>query len=799
MRLKQLSYPFPVMPVEKRRALLPERSVCSLAPAEDPADCLYTGNGSHRLDVSGHPFRDAVTANMELLQEPKWRTTPLPPDLRPYLADIRRALLAGRPEEADALLDQAQREAGHDKYIDLDKKIVYPIESLRAHEAFRLTLRRPETEVRDYLRWLDMDTGKLTTHWESEGAVWENEYLCLREGDFVALRLRAPAGRLEAGVEIRFPGGPGPFGRVSLANALHQVRRSERGITAAWQYDPALCDNRGFILVFRFLPRGGEITLTPEGIQITGGDSLTLLAKAIRYETGFSFTRMEEAERALDLPGDFDAWEERNRAFFTERMDRSRLRLGGESDHWLSGEELLRAAHTGDRAREVLLEKLYDLGRFYQIMDTGKLPPMWGQHNINTNLQVCAGNNTGLFEEMDVYFRYYERKFDDFRVNARRLFGARGLLASVHCDYDSGLLYHTSRTYPHYCWTGCLGWIYNEFWGYWLCTGDRDFLRDRVVPALKEIALFYEDYACDRDGDGKAIFYPSFSPENPTPNPDYATVTGRDRHPTRINAVMDIAICREVLTNLLTACRTLGIEAENYPRWEKQLEDLPTLLLDADGGLREWAWESMEENYNHRHVSHHYDVWPGRAVTPETEPELAEAIRISNRKRGQQDDSAHGIIHRAFTAIRLKDAEELEQNLSQLLEHGFVRRCLSTAHFPYKGQFPDLQGAMPALLLEMCVFSAPGTVEFLPALPAWLKAGRLDGAWLYTWVKLESLEWDEMRILAELTPLEDQVLTLRCRFGFREFRVNGKARKPEGDHITLSVKAGERLTAEVLR
>ncbi|MBR5115935.1 MAG: methyltransferase, partial [Lachnospiraceae bacterium] len=47
---------------------------------------------------------------------------------------------------------------------------------------------------------------------------------------------------------------------------------------------------------------------------------------------------------------------------------------------------------------------------------------------------------------------------------------------------------------------------------------------------------------------------------------------------------------------------------------------------------------------------HHYDVWPGRAVTPETEPELTKASIISNRKRGQQDDSAHGIIHRAFTA-----------------------------------------------------------------------------------------------------------------------------------------------------
>ena len=183
----------------------------------------------------------------------------------------------------------------------------------------------------------------------------------------------------------------------------------------------------------------------------------------------------------------------------------------------------------------MMLDKLYDMGRFYQIIDTGEIPPMWGQHNINTNLQVCAGNNTGLFEEMDVYFRYYETKFDDFRVNAERLFGARGLLASVHCDYNSGLFYHFSRTYPHYCWTGCLGWIYNEFWGYYLCTGDTEFLEKRVVPALKEIALFFEDYACERDENGKSIFVPSFSPEDPTPNPDYMTVTCKEIHATRIN------------------------------------------------------------------------------------------------------------------------------------------------------------------------------------------------------------------------------------------------------------------------
>ena len=421
-----------------------------------------------------------------------------------------------------------------------------------------------------------------------------------------------------------------------------------------------------------------------------------------------------------------------------------------------------------------------------------------GQHNINTNLQVCAGNNTGLFDEMDVYFRYYETKFDDFRTNAKLLFGARGLLASVHCDPDSGLYYHFSRTYPHYCWTGCLGWVYNELWGYYLVTGDKDFLRTRLIPAYKEMALFFEDYACDRGPDGKVIFYPSFSPEDPTPNPGYETVTCASINPTRINTVMDIAICREILTNLIDGCKTLGIEEENIPHWEKQLADLPTYLLDQEGGLKEWAWPTIEENYNHRHVSHHYDVWPGRAITPETEPELTEAIIISNRKRGQQDDSAHGIIHRALTAIRLKDMEEAMQNMTQLFNHGFVRRTLQTSHFPYRGVFPDLTGAVPAFLVEMSVFSMPGIVEFLPTMPDYLMQGSIDGVWLYTMAKLEHMEWNEHDAKAVLTSGKAQTLTLRCRRKGARILVGGTELPMDGDAATYAFREGETVQVEIL-
>ena len=158
------------------------------------------------------------------------------------------------------------------------------------------------------------------------------------------------------------------------------------------------------------------------------------------------------------------------------------------------------------------------------------------------------------------------------------------------------------------------------------------------------------------------------------------------------------------------------------------LENLPALLLDEEGGLKEWAWKDHPERYNHRHVSHHYDVWPGMKVNWEDTPELADAILKSNRRRGQQDDSAHGIMHRLFTAIRLKDKQDACMHIQQLFRHGFVNSNLSTNHFPDRLEFPDMLGGMPAALAEMAVYSRPGIIEFLPAMPDFLAKGKLCGA-----------------------------------------------------------------------
>ena len=163
IKTHQITCPYPFLDPQQRRGLLPLHNVCSVSPGVDPSDWLYTGNGSHRIDVSGDPWHDEIAVTQEELYDPQWKDTPLPPDLRPYIADIRRHVMEGHPEEADKLIDKAQREAGLDKYMNLDSQIVYPMGSLHLHKAFWLTADTEKAEgIRHCLRWTDVHSSKIT-------------------------------------------------------------------------------------------------------------------------------------------------------------------------------------------------------------------------------------------------------------------------------------------------------------------------------------------------------------------------------------------------------------------------------------------------------------------------------------------------------------------------------------------------------------------------------------------------------------------------------------------------------------
>ena len=259
----------------------------------------------------------------------------------------------------------------------------------------------------------------------------------------------------------------------------------------------------------------------------------------------------------------------------------------------------------------------------------------------------------------------------------------RGTHYNLLPDKGVGFVFHysnadsTGEIWPHPYWISAGGWCCRPFWDHYLVTGDLEFLRKRVVPALKELALFYEDFLTVTDKDGKYIFVPSFSPENNPANTSPSAMLV-------INASMDIAVCREVLANLIYASETLGTDADSVPKWKAMLAKLPPYMLEPDGTLKEWAWPTLQERYSHRHISHLYGAWPGDEIDPDRTPQLARAAMMADRRRVPERLAAHGRCHRALVGARLKDSFMVDTELAAADRAGLRRHDASVLSRPLR-------------------------------------------------------------------------------------------------------------------
>ncbi len=759
--------PYPYLPAERREGLVPERGYCSIYPSASYTDGLVVSGSGNKVFVYGDPYAEKMLFEQEELLYCKIPFPAAPPDIQHVMPEIRRLLREGKDEEADQLAMQAAQ--GSNPCYQADKP---PVRNHGHHSACMMTLETPQKPgTRDYLRIMNYDNGQGTIRWANDLGSYERRSISSVRGTLYAHQV------------VTTQGEPAPY-RITVAtdsgntskdiwekrdtaiNLTYHPGQLLHTLYVGCKYDPTCMGKEGFAVFTKVVACSGTVNDLGDGFYVSGATCFEIFNQVVRYPEFTLEQLKKDAEAFRDADYRYDDLLKENEALIADMMKRSTLCVMPESERLLATEELLQIQHSSDVCLG-LMQRLYDAGRFFFITETGKLPPCGGQYNININLQVCSANPTGLFEKMQVFFDFIESKFPDFRDNARYIFGCRGILASVHPDMRTGHSTHFGHDYPHQFWVACTAWIYNEFWNYYLATGDKEFLREHVVPGLTEIAQFYEDFLQDKDADGNYLFYPCFSPED----------SPLGQTPVTINAAIDIMGCREVLDNLIRACEILDLKPEGMDRWKDILAHLPSYLLDDEGGLKEWAWAGTKENYNHRHVSHHYDAWPGHAVTWEDTPELAKAIEISNRKRGQQNDSAHGIMHRLFTAIRLKDTDDAWQNLKQVLDHGFVRPNLIGNHFPHHVYFPDTTGSLPAVMDEMLVFSDEGVIEFLPALPSFFKKGALCGMWTFACAKIERMEWDleQKTVKVQLVSLQDQDLTLRARGGFRQLSVDGKS------------------------
>ena len=606
--------------------------------------------------------------------------------------------------------------------------------------------------------------------------------------------------------------GAGPGRGAGGQSTNVQEDLTEQHLIVKGHLDPSVND-RGYAGITRLVREGGTARMEQGTLVIENATSVLLLTR-IEYLPEYSEDKADAVQKAVEqLPADYDALLERARTVQAEMLNRVTVDFGGAAQHALSSEELLSAQRSSAGYSGAFLETFFDMCRYWFILTSGTYCSMQAETNANINLQIAPMALGYHREGEEAYFNWMESLVPDFRTNAKNIFGMRGTHYSLTPGKEVGVETHfdhagstaTGETWPHPYWLSAGGWCVRPFWDHYLVTGDVDFLRKRVVPAYKDLALFYEDFLTVTDKDGNYTFVPSFSPEN---NPGSLNPSCM----MAINTSMDIAVCREVLANLIQACETLGVEADGVPRWKALLAKLPPYLLEPDGAMKEWSWPTLGERYVHRHISHLYGVWPGDEIDPDRTPRLAKAALIADRHRIPERLAAHGRCHRALVGARLKDSYLVDSELRQLLEEGNVGPTLRCSHDPYSAVMPDAQGGIPTIIMEMLAYSRPGVIEVLPALPPSLVKGSINGMLARAFARFDKLAWDmdARTVDLTLTSMKKQDVTLIARQGieaidapagvlaaaWRQGSATCDLHLPEGKPVEMHLKLGQRNPLE---
>ncbi len=798
-----------------KRKIVPQRGFCSLTP-DDGA--LLSGNGAMNIELTCDPYVEQIPFRHESLFAPRRRPFEAP-KIAEVLPQVRQMLLDGKYHDAAKLA-----------YDEWQKgRVSRAMGGTGGGGGFSMRLDFPGTaSVKDYLRTVDFESTEVKVHWTDERGEWVRRTFTSRPDNVVVQWLTAPQGQsvnvritvsgggggmrgggggragagMRAGAGLAPRGGGGMPGRGGGGSGNAQTDFNEQWLIYKGRLDPSV-DNRGYAGVTRVVRDGGSARMEGNTLVIENASSVLLLTR-IEYFPDYSEEKVEAARQALEqLTPDYPALLARARKVQAEMLNRVTVDFGGAPQYGLSSEELLADQRSSPGYSPACLEKVFEMCRYWFILTSGKYCTMSALTNININLQIAPMALGDHREGEEAYFNWMESLVPDFRTNAQNILGMRGTHYAIAPTKDSGVITMfdhsgsaaTGETWPHPYWTACGGWCVRPFWDHYLVTGDLDFLRKRVVPAYKDLALFYEDFLTVTDKNGNYIFVPSFSPENNPGNLDPSQMLV-------INASMDIAVCREVLGNLVQACETLGIEADSVPKWKAMLAKLPPYLVEPDGALKEWAWPTLAERYVHRHTSHCYGAWPGDEIDPDRTPQLAKAAVIANRHRVPERLAGHGPCHRALIGARLKDRYMVDSELRQLIETGWVTPTLRCPHDPYSGMgAPDAQGGIPTIMMEMLAYSRPGVIEVLPALPPSLVKGAINGMQLHTFARLDRLAWDmETRTVdVTVTSVKKQDVTLIARYGIEAITAPATvlAAKPQPGSATCDLHLPEGKPVEM--